>query len=361
MTLRLIDSFDAMPSGSAEEWLESDGWYASGTGHLPLMARSSSTAFDEGYSLALNTAVGNTVTVFKALGERYEEPFIMGFRCINTGGDGNIDISLYDTQSGGEQVRVRIAPLGLIEAYRITPAGSTVLLGRTISGKWTTDQWFYFEVKMSISDTAGIVEVRINTVVVLSLTAQDTHNGTPIFGQAFGFDTIRLSTSTGASRGKIDDFYALTMDGAVNDDYLGNVKARAQQPVADSLPLDFSIGGTSPALTNWQSELNSALNDTSYVYSPTAGDRDLYELGAIANAPVIYGVQLRGCYRQDDATQRVARNTLQTNLVDSEGQDHYLNQTFTFYRDLWELNPDTGVGWTGTEINALLIGPKVQV
>jgi hypothetical protein len=86
---------------------------------------------------------------------------------------------------------------------------------------------------------------------------------------------------------------------------------------------------------------------------------DLYTVQAIVNGAAVFGVQISSALRQDDATQIVARNVLQTHGTLYYGADDYLNQTYTVYEDIWDLNPFTGVGWTGAEANALEAGVEL--
>jgi hypothetical protein len=131
--------------------------------------------------------------------------------------------------------------------------------------------------------------------------------------------------------------------------------------IADGATDNFSIGGSSPAATHWQSVLNQNLDDTKYEYSSNVGDIDLFTPDPNLNSPLVHALQVRTALRQDDATQRVARHLLRISGLNYVGTvDHYTNQTYTFYRTRWELNPNTGVSFTGAEVNGLQPGVKVQ-
>jgi hypothetical protein len=149
------------------------------------------------------------------------------------------------------------------------------------------------------------------------------------------------------------------MDGPRNNDYLGNVRVRYMPVISNDTPLDWSIGGSIPAPTNWQSVLNLDLNDTKYVFTPDTGDQDFYNIDPIINAPTIFGVEIGGAYRQDDATQRFVANQIRSGATVATGVTLATNQTYTFTYDIFELNPDTGLGWSNAEVNAIDVGPKV--
>jgi len=81
----------------------------------------------------------------------------------------------------------------------------------------------------------------------------------------------------------------------------------------------------------------------------------------ILNTPLVHGIEISGAYRQDDATQRFIKNSIQSSGVNAEGVSRAINQSYTFYADIFETDPNTGVSFTGTAANALKIGPKVDV
>jgi hypothetical protein len=225
-------------------------------------------------------------------------------------------------------------------------------------GVFQEDQDFFLEIHGVIASSGGSVEVRVNTVPVISLTGANTQGAT-----ITTCDSIFLGIYVpgGGVEGHFDDLYVNDTSGGVNDSWLGNVRVKTQFMIANGFTNDFSIGGTSPAATHWQSVLNQNLDDTKFEYSPNIGDIDLFTPDPNLNSPLVHAVQVRMALRQDDATQRVARALVRvsgTNYVGSV--DQYTNQTFTMYRERWQLNPNTGVSFTGAEVNAIQAGVKVQ-
>lgn len=356
MALRLIDGFDYYPSSGVQTVVAAQGW----TGSTSKIVRKTNTAFGYGYSMGISSSDNNNY-VFRYLRDRYTTECVLGMRMyIPTVGPG-YSISPIDSMTVNQdrQFRLHFRETGNIDLY----TGNNVLTARTDAGAFVAGKWFYLEMKWTTSLTSGSLEVRVNTVPVLTLPSVQTAYGTVVGGGARGFDMIEfwLSQITGATTDWCwDDLYFLDDTGTVNNDYLGNVRVKAQLPVSDAA-VQFAIGGSAPAATNWQSVLNTALNDTKYVYSPTAGDRDLYNIDPILNTPLVHGVEISGAYRQDDATQRFIKNTIRSSGVSAEGVSRAINQSYTFYADIFETDPNTGVTFTGTAANALKIGPKVDV
>jgi len=262
------------------------------------------------------------------------------------------------TSSGTVQFYVEIHQNGIVRVFRGTPVFGTLLVTSTL-GVFQDSNWFYLEVKGIVDATNGSVEVRINTKTVISLVAANTQGAANA-----DVDSIQIGWAVYDTNEivdfSLDDLYFCDDAGSLNNNFLGNVRVQSQITTGNSTPLNLSVGGSAPAATNWQSVQNFNLDDTKYVYSPNAGDEDLYTVQAILNGPAVRGVQISGAYRQDDATQRIARNLIKSGSTLHEGVDQYTNQTFTYYKDILELDPATGVGWTGAAVNLIKLGAKVQ-
>lgn len=358
MALRIVDGFDYFPSSGISTVASAMGWYDGAR-----VSRSSTTAFGYGYALAWATT-GNTNTRRRQMRDRYiagsGNYYVMGFRFrVPSNSSGN-QTGVADSFTSGQQVQwyLDFTSDGSIYFYN----GNGSLQAKTKSGVFVADKWFYLEIKWEVG-TSNLFELRINTVPVLSLSTANTVYGTLIGGMTDrGFDLFyqyvnNISSNSGSTL--MDDFYFLDDTGSVNNDYLGNVRVKYQQIVGED-SVQWTIGGTSPAATNWQSVLNTALDDTKYVYSSTVGYQDWYNPDPNLNTPFVYGFELTGSYKMDDATQRVVRTNYKTTLgTVGNGEDKYINQDYTFYPDIHEINPDTSVQFTGAEVNALLIGPEV--
>lgn len=369
MTLLLIDGYDWLPFGQSQEILArnwfADGWFGDVNTQGGGLSCSNDTRFKDrpnpGLMMGfLNMTFGKGVN--RTLnGTHYEGEHVIGQAfLVGAETDGTHYFAIGNTLSTQqEQFFINLTPDGSVRCTLHTPTGN-VLIGSP-AGTFYAGSWAYLEVKFTIGEEA-VFEVRLNTVVIISIPAIHIEAGTPFLLSDPGFDLISYSCSGGGGGfGHTfvwDDLYLLDTTGAVNNDYLGNIKVIYQNVIGED-SVQWAIGGTSPAATNWQSVLNNLLDQTKYVTTRTTNDRDLYNANPTVNAETIYGVQLKGAYRLDDAGQRFVQNTLQTSLgTNLFGADHAVDQTFRYYTDIFELNPDTGLGWTDTEVNALLIGPK---
>lgn len=357
--LRLIDGFDYMAGASSVGTImAAQGW----TGSTSSGSTSTNTAF--GYGVSLDwTGSSNSVSRRRSLRGRYTGTTVLGLRMWVPPEIATASIIAYDSMSSTTDQW----SLSFNQTGNIIWDGPGTAAARTYAMAFTPGRWFWLEIKNTPGyGTAGALEIRVNTVPVLSLPAITTATGSVSLPATLpGIDNYEffLNRITGLSIGNawaIDDMYFLDDTGTTNNDYLGNTRVKYMAPVSD-FSVSWSRGGTSPAATNWQSVLNQSLNDDRYAFSGTPGQQDLYGIDPNLNTPFVYGVELSGAYRMDDATQRVVRNTMSSGGTGAEGVDHYINQSYTFYPDIFENDPDTGLPFTGSAVNALNVGPKVIV
>ncbi len=364
MTLRLIEGFDWLTTTSVDADVQgylADAQYYFGSG-VAAWDIVTDTAFSFGKALAVNYQDAQFNSLNKML---YPVPArqegYQGRRMkVSPNHTGYVGMTFFDAVGGDYQVSISCRPNGVIWVWRGQPFIGT-LLAVSDPGVFYDNEWFFLEAYVKVDSIAGEVEIRVNTKTVISLVSSDTQNTTRALFDMVGF-TGRPSTNTIWIENQIfDDLYYCDTDGSVNNGFLGNVRVKTSFTTANGSNIDFLIGGSAPAATNWQSVQNILLNQTKFVYSPTSGDYDLYAMDPNVNAPYVHAVQVRSSMWQDDATQRIGRNLLKTGagtLID--GVDIYLNQTPSVYRDIIELNPDTGVFFTGTEANATQAGVKVE-
>lgn len=364
MTLRFVEGWDWISGGSISSILSAAEYYfeiLSATQNVVNPAISTNTAFSFGKSLRYSGAYSQftpTPQLVYPVPAR-DEGYIGARVYVGHTHEGYTGPTFFDSQ-GGAQVTVQCGQYGIIRVWRGQPYYGT-LLATSAPGAFYADEWFYLEVYAKLDNSAGEVEVRVNTETVISLVSSDTIATSRSVFDMIGLRGRSTTNATVAEDQYFDDMYYCDTDGSVNNGFLGNVRVKTQFAIADGSHIDFVIGGSSPAATNWQSVQNSALDQTKFVYSPDSGDYDLYEMNPIVNAPYVHGIQVRSSMWQDDATQRIGRNILKTPLgTIDEGVDVYLNQTPSLYRDIFELNPDTGVFYTGTEANGCEAGVKVE-
>lgn len=360
MTLRLINGYDWFPTGQIESVRETlwggAGLYWPGT-FGGIIADVEVGRF--GFGQAFSYQVGNFGPLNPFFVEVTGVTVTEGYMGQGVKSDGRTTsypiMGFFDAINNAPQVSISFEANGVVRAWLGAPVTGT-LLGNSEAGCFVDDQWFYAELHGIIDPSAGDIEVKINTISVLHLINVNTQNTARA-----ATDSVLYGGTDAGLNGQyywaFDDLYFLDTAGSVNNSWLGNVRVPTQFASGAGASTQFTPVG---AGTNWQAALNTLENDSIYDGAATAGFIDLYTVQAVVSGPMAFGLQIRSALRQDDATQLIARNVLKSGSTQVEGVDHATNQTFTHYKDIWELDPHTGVGWTGTGVNAIEIGPKLE-
>lgn len=236
-----------------------------------------------------------------------------------------------------------------VAVYRGTIAGT--LLG-TSTATIPDNTWVFLEMRASIHDSTGTVEVWMDDVLILNLTAQDTQNG-----GTGALDRIRLGrlTNNVAANVVLDDFYVADDSGSGVTAPLGSaVRVDCVLPTGAGSSTQF----TASAGSNYQCVDETPPNeDTDYVSTSTAGHVDLYAMGDLPVTPTaIKATMVCAVARKDDVGSRTLRTKLKSGGTTSNGASNALAITYAGIADMYEVDPNTGSAWTKTAIDAMEVG-----
>lgn len=243
-------------------------------------------------------------------------------------------------------INLRVTSTGTITAYR-----HTTLLG-TSSSAITAGVWQYLEVKCTIHDTAGYVEVRLNGSPILTLPPTpgtlDTRNGGTVgtinglYLLSDGMVTVTSLTAT------IDDLVVMNTSGSVNNDFLGDVRVQARFPTdAGNYTQWTPVSGAN--YTNVDE--NPPNDDTDYVSSGTPGHIDTYQHEAISPlAATIHAVAVNLRVRKDDGGAREVRAKMRHGSTDANGATTAVPTNYGYQQSIFEDVPG-GTGWTYGQVN----------
>lgn len=373
MTLRHIEGWDYLPAAPTQAALidlfEAGGYFIANLGLANSAFTVTTGRFNFGHAIKNRCFPGGgggplkIVKPVEKITSNIDEAVVGVAVYVDQEHNGHWGVSFYDAINDKPQCTVTLDEYGIIRVWRGYGGGGNgalgtgTLIGWSRAGVYYDEEWWYLEIKVGIDDVTGYCQVRVNTKTVIDLVDINTKNSTTMAG----FDSISIQ-GDGVQGETVnvtwDDFYLEDLLGSVNNDFLGNVRVKTQFTTGAGSLTQWTPNG---AATNWQAAQNLAMDDTTYNEENTVGQADFYTIQAIINATLVHGVQVKIGARQTDATQRILHTRINSNSVIAEGYDHYLNQDrYTYLNDIYELNPDTGVGWTGSEVNALQIGPEVQ-
>ncbi len=227
---------------------------------------------------------------------------------------------------------------------------STVLATSTRS--INTTQWSFVELKTLIANAGGTAELKVNEVVWASFTG-DTQNG----GVA---NVSSVEFKGGSSTQDFCDWYINDTSGAVNTDYWGDTRVMEVYPDGAGASTQFTIGGTTPAATNWQSVNGTNPNENvTFVESSTVGHKDLYAFTDLTGSPTIRAARLLVSARSDDGGARGLAGTCTSGATASNGTTLALTTSYVYAKALYETDPNTAAAWTVANLNAATFGQTI--
>lgn len=242
---------------------------------------------------------------------------------------------------------------GTLKVYR----GSTVL-GTSVP-QMSFDQWHLVELRWQItSTTVGIVEVWIDGTRWLNLTAIDntqTANANVQYVQLGGNNAIATTAYLG-----FDDFAINDTAGTINNGQIGDGRVVLLKPNGAGSNTGQTRGGTDSG-ANWSQVDEVPPSLTDYVYSSTVAARDTYALEDVpAGTWAINCVEALAYAQNNDSGTGSLGLTLKSGATTNEATAQNLTTSGTYYRQLYETDPDTSGAWTVAAVNALEAGTTVR-
>jgi hypothetical protein len=260
---------------------------------------------------------------------------------------------------------------GVLDVFRGDCVSGTLLVS-TSTPAIVVESFQHIEVQATFSATVGAVEVRVNGVVVASVTGANT--------VASGSELLGFSTDASAETSQItlsgrndhagaenlgslevyfDDVYAYDTTGSFNNSWLGDRRVYTLFPDQDTAQADWTpLSGTG------FSNINDPVDDdTSYISTGIPGSpsetRSDFELDDLPETTgLVSAVMLVSRAKKLEAGAADLRVGIISNSTEVEGATHPLNPTYTQHHDVFEYDPDTGAAFTTTAIDALQISVR---
>jgi hypothetical protein len=226
---------------------------------------------------------------------------------------------------------------------------------------WTAGQWYYVEAKVTLSDTVGVVNVRVNGTTMLNLTGQDTKDNT---GTKSVFDRVYLprgNSGYGTGVLYVDDLYILNGSGAVRNDFLGPIKIYTVRPNGNGNSSQWT-GSDGDSTDNFNRVYDGpsweAAQFNTYVQASTAALRDEYAVGDLAPATgTIHGVRVTAnAWRTDTPAKSLKLGVRSGTTSDFSASAAALDQITYAYSRVMEQNPVGPDDWTISTVNSVQIG-----
>ncbi len=251
------------------------------------------------------------------------------------------------------QVSITVNSDGSVSVSR-----NVTVLATSAAGLVPQNAFTQFQVRAVISDTVGVIQVRLNGSGsnAVSVTGADTNNG----AAAVSVNGIQFKAY--AVNDRFDDVVIWDTAGSTANTWLGDVRVDSYFPNANGDSSQF-VGSDGNSTDNYLLVDGASPNGTDYVQSSTVNDKDLYGFTNLSHTPSsIFGVLVAPSALKDDAGSRSIRMLAKSGgtEVDS-GADVNLSTTRTRYLGLFETDPNTSAAWTKAGLDAAQFGVKVTV
>lgn len=220
----------------------------------------------------------------------------------------------------------------------------------TSSASLNVGGWQYIELKVTIHDTTGSYELRLDGVNILSATSVDTKNTANA-----SVNQVQIGLDGSVSGGPIyvfDDFYILDTAGSTNNNFLGDIRIDALYPTADG---NYTAWTPSTGTDHYALVDEATPNTTDYNSSSTAGQKDSYVMSnpPALSSQAIYGVMVKVAALKDDAGSRSLKVGVRSGTTDSLSAAQALSTSQVYYSSIHEVDPATGLAWTVAAVDAL--------
>ena len=261
---------------------------------------------------------------------------------------------LFDARNTGNTslFSIKLETDGRISAYRGNPiTGSGTLLGTSTSPAIVANAWQHIELKVFLDDAAGTIEVRVEGVTVLSLTSQDTLNAA---GPCTQIAQGRASFSSGSHSYYTKDWVLWDTAGTLNNDFMSSVAVYELIPDGD---ISFNWAASS-GTTGWNLIDEAPPNDdTDYIYAvdpaPAASKFSLTNLPV--DVTTVKGLIAIARSKKTDGGD----GNLQVGMVSGAstglGSDRPITTAYTYWQDVFEVDPATGLAWAPSAVDAAQI------
>jgi hypothetical protein len=260
--------------------------------------------------------------------------------------------SFVDVATGGSNGRLEIDTTGRLRLIN----DITGVVAQTDINYWNQGQRHFVEMKHVVSDTVGLLQARIDEVVVLTQTNVDTKRTDATVGE------VQFGDANGDNLW-IDEVYLVNGDGTTPNDYLGDVTVLNKRPIGAGTFTDLTRGGTDSG-ANWSQLDDDGLGEADDVRSATADAKDTYDFGALGGTGTdpVHFVMLRARAQKSDAGAKFGRVIMRSgeagNAIE-ESASETLGQGFAHFHHAYNQDP-AGVAWTRAKVDAAEPGVKVK-
>lgn len=346
MALRWIDSFESYGTVVGNSSVGLLNKYTTNFGSAGSFTIQSGRV--GGKSIRISSSITALTPAFAA-----QNTWIVGFGLYHDQFTTSTPVFLLIQDGATIQCSVTLSGTGELQFWR---GNAGALLGTTSGAKIKCGVWQYIEVKVKISTTVGTVDIHVNGVSVLSLTAQNTDNG----GTAQATKFALQSSPASVDHTTFDDFYVCDNTGSNNTTFLGPQKVTMIAPTGDHGTNQFAATGAGTTHADRVKE-NPHDSSTTYVSDTVSTDTEEWDYADTGSEVTsIKGVQVNTVMETDSASAFSVKNHVKSVATSSDDAGTAgINGTYATASFLQETDPNTAALWTKSGLDAALFGVKM--
>ena len=212
--------------------------------------------------------------------------------------------------------------------------------------------WQYVEI-MYTPGAAGSIQIKVDGVVVLNVTSEQT-------GQAAYPATVNYFSFNGLGVNMlVDDLYICDQTGPAFNTFLGDCVVHAVLPNADAGTNTFAqFGGDGGGHYTSVDDVTPD-GDTSYVYSNTSGQKELYSLSTLpADIVSVLAVGVNVLAKKASAGLGLYQAVCEVGSTESDSPAIAAPLAYTMSQTLLA-SPPGGGAWSLTSVQSAKIGVKI--
>lgn len=258
--------------------------------------------------------------------------------------DASQNVALYITATLGGGMQVKNASGTVVGASNPT----TGLLPANV---WTRVE---FKFNMGSSTSTGSIEIRVNDVTVVTLSAQN------FFRSGGGASIAMINTNTSGIVRSFDDITLCDTTGDVNNTFLGDIRIDTLKPSGDTVQKDWTLSAGTAGYALIDDPNGASDGDTTYVSSQVVGNKSEFALSnIIGQSSAINAVQTRVKAKKTDVGTRRYRAYLKSGSAVSNGPEitpPVGSYSWPTTNGLYEKDPNGSLAWTDAAVNNLQLG-----
>ena len=282
-----------------------------------------------------NSAVTKSIAALSTFGMG----FVINVLAANIGGTTQI---LQLTDSGTAQLHLDLNASQQLVLVR----GVTTLATSAVSLAQNT--FYHLELKTTINSSTGSFELRLNGSItpIINVTGANTQST----GNATVND-IRFVTSGSVPDYDLDDVVIWDTTGSSpQNNFMGDIRIETIRPTSAGT----NTGWTPNTGSNYDcvDDINPD-DDTTYVATSVSTTKDTYTMSNLTSTiGTIFGAQSNLLCKKTDAGTADIKSVVRTGGSNFSSSAMGPSTSYSYVTDIRTLNPNTGVAWTGAEIDA---------